>query len=623
MKKKHTSKFPKFISIHRPLVALLITFTLTLSCFGYVNGPKLYQKYENYKFEQFLDEYFKENVTSNTLNLHYIISNPAKFDISIEKVTLGHFPQNSNLVMAEIDNSINSLKSFNYNLLYTKNKLDYDILLSDFKSEKRLANYYLMEEPLSFSNGIHSQLPILLQEYKFRSADDIANYLNILKEVKGYFLELSDFEAIKANAGYFMEDKSCLKVIKACKNFIKDPNKNFLITTFPKRISKVKGITKNTQKKLIRQNKALIKNSVIPAYKQLIVSLSKLLGRGNNNKGLCYYTNGENYYNQLVPYLTNCNTSSKDLFIKIAAYRTYNLQECNKCLFKENSKQINSECNKFKSLLNHKLKKLPKENFSNHNFNSDKYGVFSEDTKQINFLKNSMLHNFPPAPDNTKFTLESVNKELKESLAPAFYITAPIDDHNCNTIYINRAKNYDSINYFTTLAHEGFPGHLYQTVMSYKYGIKPFRSLLDFGGYVEGWATYVEMMSYYYTGLSSNTAKYLQNNQAATLSLYASCDIGIHYFGWTYNELKTFWSEYGIKDSKTIKEIQELIIATPGNYLKYYVGYINFLELKDKMMKKYGNNFDEVRFHKAILKMGPAPFEILEKYFDEFYSYKK
>ncbi|MFQ8776405.1 MAG: DUF885 family protein [Roseburia sp.] len=90
---------------------------------------------------------------------------------------------------------------------------------------------------------------------------------------------------------------------------------------------------------------------------------------------------------------------------------------------------------------------------------------------------------------------------LSEYLAPAFCITAPIDDYSTNRIYINNANNYTDLYYFTTLAHEGYPGHLYQTIQSYDYGLPPIRSLFNYPAYTEGWATYVEMLAYYYAGL--------------------------------------------------------------------------------------------------------------------------
>lgn len=123
---------------------------------------------------------------------------------------------------------------------------------------------------------------------------------------------------------------------------------------------------------------------------------------------------------------------------------------------------------------------------------------------------------------------------------------APIDDYSHNSIYINETTDTTNISYFTTLAHEGFPGHLYQTVMTYESGIEPVRSILNYSGFVEGWATYVEFQSYHYAGLDDDVATILELNQDATLSLYASTDIGIHYEGWTLEDTKKFWNNYGI-----------------------------------------------------------------------------
>ena len=35
----------------------------------------------------------------------------------------------------------------------------------------------------------------------------------------------------------------------------------------------------------------------------------------------------------------------------------------------------------------------------------------------------------------------------------------------------------------------------------------------------------------------------------------------------------------------------DLIVADPGNYLKYYIGYVEFLELKKKWVEKKGEEF--------------------------------
>lgn len=158
-----------------------------------------------------------------------------------------------------------------------------------------------------------------------------------------------------------------------------------------------------------------------------------------------------------------------------------------------------------------------------------------------------------------------------------------------------------------------YPGHLYQTTYFGSTNPDPLRNLLNFGGYTEGWATYSEMMSYYLAPISKEQAALMQHNSSIILGLYALADIGIHYEGWTLLDTVAFFRDYGITDTGTIEEIYNLIIGDPGNYLKYYIGYVEFLELKKEAIKEWGDEFSQKRFHEAILKTGPAPFDILRE----------
>lgn len=202
---------------------------------------------------------------------------------------------------------------------------------------------------------------------------------------------------------------------------------------------------------------------------------------------------------------------------------------------------------------------------------------------------------------------------MEEYLSPAFYMIPPIDNSGENVIYINPRHISDDLTLFTTLAHEGYPGHLYQTVYYSATKHPPIRDLLSFGGYTEGWATYCEMLSYYYSPLSHDMATLLQHNASVILGLYALADMGIHYDGWTLAETVAFFRTYGITNEKTIEDIFDLIVADPGNYLKYYIGYVEFLELKKLAIKTWGDDFTQNQFHQCILDTGPAPFEILQK----------
>ena len=203
---------------------------------------------------------------------------------------------------------------------------------------------------------------------------------------------------------------------------------------------------------------------------------------------------------------------------------------------------------------------------------------------------------------------------MEDYLSPAFYMIPPIDYNNENIIYVNQKHMNDDLTLFTTLAHEGYPGHLYQTVYYTRTNPPAIRTLLSFGGYTEGWATYCEMMSYYYTSLTKDQAVLLQKNASLLLGLYALADMGIHYNGWSIADTITFFGSYGITNADTVKEIYELIIADPANYLKYYIGYLEFLELKKEAIATWGSDFSQKKFHQTILEIGPATFPRIEKY---------
>ena len=239
--------------------------------------------------------------------------------------------------------------------------------------------------------------------------------------------------------------------------------------------------------------------------------------------------------------------------------------------------------------------------------------------EMLEHLKTQIQTSFPAAP-SAHYTVKNVNEKLQEFLSPAFYLTAPMDQFTENCIYINPGNNYNEIELFTTLAHEGYPGHLYQTIYSYSKNLSPIRYLLYHGGYTEGWATYVEMLSYQYAGLDPLISRALMLNQDATLSLYATVDMSVHYDGWTLADTADFLGKYGITETSVISKIYQAVIENPANYLKYYIGYLEFLELKEQAKTYYANDYSELTFHTAVLNMGSAPFYILEKYFVKYYK---
>lgn len=573
---KHLLKKHRMLSVSIFLAAVLsIIYAAILSPAGKSTGS----------FSDFCTTLFREEMKSNTMNLHFTLKDPKAAGIDSYEITLGSLSGDSPHNQArQLKKLSEELKKYSHRSLGEKERLTCRLLSDYISRQQNLAAYPYYDEPLTPSGGVTSQLPVLLAEYTFRNTRDIKDYLGLLSQMDTYFLGILDYEQKKADAGLFMSDEACLKVIEGCEVFTEHPDDNFLIDTFSNRLNAMDGLTDTQKNAYLKQHSKVLSDHVIPTYSQMIKGLTMLLGRGHNNWGLCNFPEGKAYYEAVVSADTGCDDSVEDLFSQITKARREDLTFCQNLL--EKNPKLASQS--------------PKPD-----------AALKEENAMLSRLQKEILTDFP-APPQTEVEICHVDPALSEYLAPAFYITAPIDDISHNRIYINDAKNDTDIYYFTTLAHEGYPGHLYQTICTSSYGAPEVRSLLNYPGYTEGWATYTEMQSFYYAGLDPDLASLLQHNQAATLSLYATADIGIHYFGWEKEKNAAFWSEYGVDDTATVKRITDLILEEPGNYLKYYVGYLKFRQMREQLALE-NKSFSVSAFHEAILRTGPSPFSVLEE----------
>ena len=573
---KHLLKKHRMLSVGIFLAAVLsIIYAAILSPAGKNTGS----------FSEFCTTLFREEMKSNTMNLHFTLKDPKAAGIDSYEITLGSLSGDSPHNQArQLKKLSEELKKYSHRSLKGKDRLTCRLLSDYISRQQNLAAYPYYDEPLTPSGGVTSQLPVLLAEYTFRNTRDIKDYLGLLSQMDTYFLGILDYEQKKADAGLFMSDEACLKVIEGCEVFTEHPDDNFLIDTFSNRLNAMDGLTDTQKNAYLKQHSKVLSDHVLPAYSQMIKGLTMLLGRGHNNWGLCNFPEGKAYYEAVVSADTGCDDSVEDLFSQIAKARREDLTFCQNLL--EKNPKLASQS--------------PKPD-----------AALKEENAMISRLQKESLTDFP-APPQTDVEICHVDPALSEYLAPAFYITAPIDDISHNRIYINDAKNDTDIYYFTTLAHEGYPGHLYQTICTSSYGAPEVLSLLNYPGYTEGWATYTEMQAFYYAGLDPDLASLLQHNQAATLSLYATADIGIHYFGWEKEKIAAFWSEYGVDDTATVKRITDLILEEPGNYLKYYVGYLKFRQMREQLALE-NKSFSVSAFHEAILRTGPSPFSVLEE----------
>ncbi len=536
---------------------------------------------QNRQFRQFTKQLFCQELSSNTISLHYTLKNPKEYDIRENEVTFGTFPTDNKNLLASVENLEEVLKTFDYNKLSVENSLTYDVLKCYLNMTERDAEYILYDEPMGLVSGVQTQLPLILSEYPFYEQSDVDTYLQLMKTTPEYFASLLKFEQKKSKAGLFMSDKMAEQVIEQCKAFRDMGENNYLYSTFAERVQTVTSLSDKQKSDYIQKNARMMKAYVLPAYDNLICAIEKLKGSGKNEQGLCYLPKGKDYYEQVVEASTGSTRSVEEIRDMTRRQMTEDLEAMERVM-KISEKEVNAS-------------------------------IPQNPTSILQDLQTKISTSFPKLPDTT-YEVKYVPKAMQEHLSPAFYMIPAIDAYNENVIYVNEAQIGNTMALFTTLAHEGYPGHLYQTVYFANTNPDPIRTVLNFGGYVEGWATYAEMCSYYLAPLTKDQATLLQKNSSIVLGLYTLADIGIHYDGWSREDAVAFYKKYGIGDEDNVNRIYDLILGSPGNYLKYYVGYVEFLELKKDWVKEYGSQASQKEFHKAVLDIGPAPFKVVEKY---------
>lgn len=598
--KKHFSRSVKRLLFMAGFLAFFSGMTIFL--FAYQRDEK---RFTNITAQLFINE-----MKASTLNMHYTIAHPENFGIYDYDATLAIYDGGQTLHgQAETENTLAALKAVRPEKLSMADSYLWRLLTRSLENTLALSNFPYFSEPLSPSSGAQTQLPILLAEYAFRNRRDVEDYLALLEQTDGYFAGLLAYEREKADAGLLMPASFLKEVREQCDAILTredlDAGTHFLQATFRERLENLLQageITSKEAQAYLAQNDRLLKTVLLPAYVALGDGLLLLEDESILPCGLAGLPAGKEYYENLLIYETGSYRPISEIQNLLAAQFATEY---------DNIKKIVANHPDIVEIYHQKaLSSLP-----------------WDAAQMLGDLQRRMSEDFPSIPDGaTSAAIKAVTASLTAYCAPAFYLTAPLDDTDSNVIYINLQKTPEGLDLYTTLAHEGYPGHLYQTVyynrLALASGERPIRQLLWYGGYLEGWALYVEFLSFdYASGLlqeqnqeeAALVAQLSKHNRSLQLCLYSLLDIMVHYENASYSQVATVLEGFGVTDSGSAKSIYNYIVQEPCNYLKYYLGYLEILKLQEKAMELWKEEYTDYRFHSFYLDSGPSDFLSLQE----------
>ena len=576
----------------------IVPLTLIILCI-IARGLFLYSL-RTYPFATLCKEITLETLQDNPFELHYSIAYPEKMGLKGLSKNLIPFHEKNFEEGRTIWNARKELLSeIKTDTLSEENAFLYQLLSRHIKLQLRSLDFPYYSNPLACSGGIHSQLPILLSEYTFRSKEDVENYLLLLSQIPDYLEGLARYATLQEKHNIFLYTESLKKIKSQCLELFPEiqlkNDSHFLQTSFQQRIQILLEKNLLSQEEVASftvQNNKLLAEQIASAYQTLAASIDTLQGTPFET-GLFALPDGQEYYE----FLLKSNTGSDR-----------SIEEIRNMLYK----RYDTLYNTYMTLL--------KEHSNTTRFKLD----LDTPQEMLQHLYTCSQEHFPSlqlqSPSTTQqIQLKTVDGILAAMSAPAFYMTPPMDANDSHTIYINPDTEKNTLDLYATLAHEGFPGHLYQTVYSQtalsRRNAPLLQHLLYYGGFTEGWAVYAELYSYDYMAelaSASPADNFLLDryNREIQLCLCSILDIYIHYDGASLQDIRDLLAALGL-NSASAESIYSAICDSPANYPKYYVGYLEILELKNTAKELWGTRYSDFEFHKWLLETGGGDFTSL------------
>lgn len=556
---------------------------------------------EQQEFEQYLDDYFKDVVTDDTLTYNYTIKDGADYGLEEPEVTLGDPGMTAEEIeqdKEEFEGWVKKLDAIDRSCLTEDQKLTYDVLDEYFEVSAGIFDNVYLYEPFSPMRGLQANIATNFTDYRFDDKGDVERYIELLGQIPDYFAEYLDFEQEKSEKGYFMSDAVCDKVISQCKDFVADKENHFMVTTFNDNIDALDFLTDEEKAEYKEANKQAVVNSLLPAFENVAEVLSGLKGTGTNDGGICNYDGGKEYYEYLLKNFAGTAKSPEEVI-----------------------DMLDTELQKLMvSLYQYYLGNQAAYEYFAANYDS----IFAETdqmtaSEMVDKMMETASEHYPDA-GTINYKAEALDKNLETIMDDvlAYYMAPAIDDPDNNLIRVN-GLHTDGM--WTTLAHEGYPGHMLQNAYYMSTDPEPVRTLMNFLGYKEGWAMYACYDSLYYyeyeePEYGDTIAALYQLNDEMSYLMMGRVDLGINYEGWTLQDTANYLTKNGM-DGSAAQELYTTMVGDPAVYQSYSTGYYEMKELRDYAEEKMGDDFDLKTFNTIILETGPCQFDILKEQVDK------
>lgn len=541
---------------------------------------------ESEDFQKFMNDQFVEAMEDDYTTMHFTVKDYASYGIEKPDVNIGEADWDDYASDKEdAEDALKKLHQFDYDSLSDEEKTDYDTLEFSLQNTIDINSYPYFDFLFSREEGVLDNIVTSLTEFVFYQKEDIDDYLKVVDSVDDYLDDCIDITEKQAEKGYFLNNDQLKNTEEYIDDFVDKKDDSQLITIFNKNVEAFDGLSQDEINNYEAENKDLVLNQVIPAYQKVEDTLEKLKGSRDKNSDYSVYSlkDGPAYYAALARYKTSMNTDVQTMFNVCDDFLQRNIPDFYQVMQTEDYEET--------------------LDFDN-----------ADDVLQ--YLQDHIGEVMPEGPEVT-YTASYLDPSVANGSIVAYYMEPPIDDMKDNVIKINGDNISDTNELYETLAHEGFPGHLYQTTYFLNTNPPAVRSALSMMGYQEGWGMYAEMQAFDIADMNADAKAYNQLNTSINYVLDAAADLGVNGLGWSKNDLEDYLNQIGL-NSSAADDLYDFVVSEPGTLLPYGVGLAEFMTLQSKAKNIQKTKFDMKSFNKVLLDNGGRPFESVEKDVDNY-----
>ena len=575
---------------------------------------------ENEEFASFLDEFFVAYLEGDQLSCNIFCENPADFGLEhYEASWYTYEPYTDEDIedgKAQFNELLAELEAYKDARLSTKQQIAYTNI---YKFLNFYIDFYNIEDAnlmkivyVDSFGGYVADFGTYMEAYSLRSEQEVKDIVDYINSTKTAFPSYVTFVMDKANAGYALSDYTIREMRTYLKEIL-DSEEYYLEDILHAKVDALSFLDDAAKESYKTQISTAISSSFFPGVQELYTGLEGCLGLlETEDEGYwAVYEQGKEMYllelNDLLGY-DDFNTESYIKDIE-AAFG-----------------QANALVSRTQSAV---VRKFNVSTYAQLEQVLAKYKIYDGTPEEMmEYLKEFAKTIVPELETDPNIVIKNMDDaSAKVSNAVAYYMKSALDNKSSEYITLNPLKLGDSNDVLGTLAHEGYPGHLYAYVYSKEQGLSNLSTIMTSTAHGEGWATYVELKLYEYAKANSTDEDfklimdYLYASQLSGFLLETRLDAGIHLEGWTVSQVGDYLTENGYNGSAA-QDIYNLLIEMPSGYAAYGYGKLVFNKLHNEAKELLGAAYNEIEFNAMLLSNGWTSLGELQNTYNEYMKAK-